>query len=70
MEGGTVHSFNKELGSGPRSESCLFFQGFHYSKLLNGCLLVWPNKQVLSVFQWFFSIYHWHAVCIPLVKDQ
>ena len=38
------------------------------SVLLNGCLAVWPNKQILRVFQIFqpSSLKY----CIPLVKDQ
>ena len=41
-----------QLGSGPSPQSYLYSQDFQGSKLLNGCFLVWPNKQVLSVFQW------------------
>ena len=33
--------FYKELGSGLSPQSCLYFQGFRGSKLLNGCLVVW-----------------------------
>ena len=29
--------FHKQLGSGLDHESCLYFQGFWGSKLLNGC---------------------------------
>ena len=38
------------------------FWDFQGSKLTNVFLVVWPNEQVLSVFQWFFSIRHWHTV--------
>ena len=37
-------------------------QDLQGSKLLNGCLVVCPNKQILSAFQWFFSIRHWHVL--------
>ena len=32
--------FYKQLGSGLSTQSCLYFQGFRGSKLLNGCLVV------------------------------
>ena len=32
--------FYKQLGSGLSPESCLYFQGFRGSKLLNGCLVL------------------------------
>ena len=41
----------KLLGSGPSPQSCLYYQDFQGSKLPNGCLVNWPNKQILSVFQ-------------------
>ena len=56
------YTFYKQLGSGPSPQSCLHFQDFQGSNLLNGCLVLWSNKQILSVFQWFFSIGHWHTV--------
>ena len=34
-----LHLFYKQLGSGLRPQSCLYFQGFRSSKLLNGCLV-------------------------------
>ena len=34
-----------------RPRSCLYFQDFLGSKLLNVCLVVWSNKQILSIFQ-------------------
>ena len=48
-----LHLFYKQLGSGPCFQSCLHFQDFQGSELLNGCLVFWPNKQILSLFQWF-----------------
>ena len=39
----------------PQTSKLQIFQG---SKLLNGCLGVWPNKQILSLFQGFFSVRH------------
>ena len=36
---------------GPRS--CLYFQGFWGSKLLNGCLVVWPGNWGLLGIKWF-----------------
>ena len=32
-------------------ESCLYFQGFRDSKLLNGCLVVWPSNLRLQGMQ-------------------
>ena len=32
--------FYKQLESGLSTQSCLYFQGFRGSKLLNGCLVV------------------------------
>ena len=45
----------------PQPQSCLHFQDFQGSEFLNRCLVVWPNKKNLSVFQWFFNIRHWHT---------
>ena len=45
-----VPLFYKQLGSGPSSQSCLYFQDFQGLKLLNGCLVVRQNEQNLSVF--------------------
>ena len=52
----------KQLRSGPSSQSCLYFQDFQGSKFLSNCLLIWPIKQILRVFQWYFGIPHWHTV--------
>ena len=62
--------FSTRLGLvGPSPQRCLHYQDSQGSKLLNRCLVVWPNKkQILSFFQWFFSISSGHR--IPLVKDQ
>ena len=46
----------------------MYFQDFQGSKLLNGCFVVWPNKQILSVIRLFFSMFNWHI--ITLVKGQ
>ena len=43
--------FYNRLGSTSSPKGCLYFQDFQDSKLLNGCLVVSPNKQILSVFQ-------------------
>ena len=51
--------FYKKLGSDPSRQSCLYLQVFQGSKLINGLL---SSKQVLSVFQEFFGIHHWHIV--------
>ena len=65
----------KQLGAGCSSR-CLYFQDFLGSKLLFGCLVVWPSKEILSVFQWFaidilYFIFHLSLIyCIPLVKNQ
>ena len=56
-----IHLFLKQLESDPSPQSYLYFQDFQDSKLLNGCSWLWPNKD-LNVFQWFFSIIHWHTV--------
>ena len=40
--------FYKQLGSGLSPKGCLYFQGFWGSKLLNGCLVVWPNNLCLQ----------------------
>ena len=32
--------FNKQLGSGPSHQSCLYFQDFQGSNLLNGCWIL------------------------------
>ena len=53
-----LHLFYKQLRSGPSPQSCLFFQDFQGSKLLKDCLVVCSNKQILSVFQLFFSTHH------------
>ena len=61
-----VYFFCKQLRSGPSTQICLYFQNFPDSKLFNSCLVIWPNEQILRVFQWFFSIGH----CTVLVKDR
>ena len=48
-----IHLFYKQLGSGPWFQSYLNFQGFQGSELLNGCLGVWPHKQIIKIFPWF-----------------
>ena len=49
----------KQLGSGLNPQSCLYFQGFGGSKLLNGCLIVWRSNLCLRGIQKFsrFKIY-------------
>ena len=43
--------FYKQLGSGLSPQSCLYFQGFWVSKLLNGCLVVLPSNLCLRGLQ-------------------
>ena len=61
--------FNKQLRLGRSPQSCLYFQDFQCSKLLNGCLVPWLNKQnfkcIPVIFQRKSLTY-----CMPLVKDQ
>ena len=46
---GTIHSFlYKQLGLGHRPQRCLYFRRFWGSKLLNGCLVVWPSTLCLQ----------------------
>ena len=64
----TLIFFYKQLASGLSSQSYLYFQGFYGSKLLDGCLVVWPSNLCLrgilqfSGFktdiynQWFWNI--------------
>ena len=53
-------------GSSPKS---FYFQDFQCSKLLNGCLVVWPNKQIFKYVPWIFK--HLSLTyCIPLMKVQ
>ena len=59
----TYSFFISNIGSNPNTQSCLHFQDFQISMLLNGWLVDWPNKQVLSVFQWSVIIRHWHTIC-------
>ena len=61
-----IHFFYKQLGSRPSRQSCLYFQDFQGSMLLNDCLVVWPNKQILSIFQWFLTF----VILYTIVKDQ
>ena len=58
----TVHFFYKQPGSDSNHQSCLYFQDFQGSKLLNVCLVVCTIKQSWTLFQWIFSIRHWHTV--------
>ena len=44
---------NRQLGSGPSPQSCLYFQDFQGSKVLKICFEVWPNTNILSLFKWF-----------------
>ena len=44
------------LGSGLSTQSNLYFRGFQGTKLLNGCLVIWPNKKMLIIFPGFFKI--------------
>ena len=37
---------------GPSSLNCLYFQDFESSELFNVCFVIWPDKQILSVFLW------------------
>ena len=39
----------EELGLGSSSQNCSYFGVFEGSKLLNSCLVVWANKQMLRV---------------------
>ena len=48
--------FDKQLVSGLSPQSCLYFQGFWGSKLLNGCLVVWPSSRCLRGIQWFSGL--------------
>ena len=41
----------KQLESGLRPKSCLYFPGFWGSKLLNGCLVVRPSNLCLQGIQ-------------------
>ena len=50
--------FYKQIGLGTCPQSWLYTQDFQGSNLLNGCLIVWPNKQILNVFLWFFNLHH------------
>ena len=43
--------FYTQLGSARIPQSCLFFQDFRGSKLLNGCLIVWPSNLCLLGIQ-------------------
>ena len=52
-----IHIFYKQLVSGPSPQICLYFQGFQSSDLLNRCVVVWPKKQILIVFQWFLAFF-------------
>ena len=51
--------FYKQLGSGPSAgpQSCLYFLKIFRAQswLTVGWSVLWPNKQILSVFHWFVS---------------
>ena len=47
----TFTLFYKRLESGLSPQSCLYFQGFWGSKLLNDCLVVWPSNLCLQGIQ-------------------
>ena len=47
--------FYKQLGSGLSPQSCLYFQGFWSSELLNDCLVVWPSILSLPGIQLFLK---------------
>ena len=40
-----------KLGSGLSPQSCIYLQSVHGSKLLNGCLVVWPSNLFLRGIQ-------------------
>ena len=39
----------------------LVYSRFSGLKVTYGGSVVWPNKQILSVFQWFFNLRHWYT---------
>ena len=43
-----TYFFLQELGSGLIPQSCLYFEVVWDSKLLNGCLVVWPSNLCLQ----------------------
>ena len=45
--------FCKQLESGLSPQSCLYFQGFWGSKLLNGCFVVWQSDPYLRGIEQF-----------------
>ena len=45
--------FYKQLGSGLRPQSCLYFKGFWGSKLFNGCFGIWQKNLRLLGMQQF-----------------
>ena len=45
--------FHKQLGSGLSPHISLYFQGFQGSKLLYGCLVIWPSSLCLRPMQEF-----------------
>ena len=48
----TLHLFfYKQLGLDFSPQSCLYFQNFQGSKLLNGYLVVWPSNLCLGGIQ-------------------
>ena len=51
-----IHFFYKQLGSGLSPQSCLYFEGFGDSKLLNGCLVVWTSNLCLRGIHQFSGL--------------
>ena len=45
--------FYKQLGSGLSPQSCFYFQVAWGSKLLNGCLVVWPSNLCVQEYSNF-----------------
>ena len=57
--------YYKQLRSRLSPHSCLYFQGFRDSKLLNGCLVVWPSKPMPARNTMIFRIqnqYLWSMI--------
>ena len=50
--------FHKQISSGPSPQCCLYFQVFQNSNCLTVCWVVWPSKQVLSVFHFLPFVIH------------
>ena len=56
-----IHFFISNLSDAPAFKGVCTFKILRVQSWLNGCLVVWPNKQILSVPLTY---------CILLVKDQ